>query len=208
MKRIDESPYVELRQINVYRDDLVYIEDVLKELKAKKITIQLGEFEYDSVDEIPVSEKMSHKIRIATSQPYVNVTLDRYYANISSLDNTLEIQGAIKKISERLNKRVRRFRHYFTVVGVSLGTFVFAIAFVALLADKIPDQFKNVAALAVIPSMILVGILSIIRFRHYSTIHFEAQRGNFFTRNKDQIIVAVISALVGVIATSVITALF
>ena len=208
MKRIDKSPDIDLRQTNIYRDDLVFIESVLQELKVDRISLKLREFEYDSVSEIPTSQKVSHKMQISSSNPSVYVTFHPMYANISSHDSSLEVQGAIRKIEERLNKRVRLFRHYLTILGAFLGAFLFFTGWIFTLIDTLPVVVRAWAAFVAILAIPLLSVVSIVRFKFYSTIHFEAERGNFFTRNKDQLLVALITAIISVVLTVLITNLF
>lgn len=208
VKRIKQSPSVDIKQVQLFRDDLNYIESELKEeLKARDFRIQLGEYEYSSVNEIPDDHRRVHEMTITADDPYVRIVLRRAIANISSSDSSLKTTGAINNIAERLGKRTRKVRYYFIrPLGILGGLLLFFVSPIATL-ESVPAEVRLILIAVTVLLLPFAGLATYQTFRSYSTISFERDKKNFFARNKDALIVNMVVAAFSSLLTFIITRL-
>lgn len=208
MKRIKQSPDFDLKPIQIFRDDLEYIESELKnELAGSDFSISLGEYEYSSVDEVPDNHKKVHELTITTTDPYTRIALRRMIANISSTDSSLNTIGALRNIEQRLNKRTRKFRYYIVRPLGIIGS-IFLLGVTPLLAlESIPVLARFVLIVLTILTFPFILIAAHQFFRTYSTVNFEKERKGFYSRNKDTILVGLIVAVFTAVLTYLATAL-
>lgn len=192
--------------IHLYRDDLIEIENILKEqLKAKDIKLSTSEYEFSSVSEIPEDTQPTNDFKIQSYSPYVSIDLGTVSAKVYVSENSLSELGAFTEIVNVLKRRQRKFKHYFLH---SSAWFAPSIVIYSIL---LAAYFKDGRSLILVP-LALLGILWwLTGFKtalgRYSTTEFTIQSASpsFFKRNKDQIILntgfTIFGAILGILFT-------
>lgn len=173
--------------LNLYREDLIEIEDILvKELGANELKILFGKYSVTKIEEIPLNQDDVSEIEFRVPSPYLVLRVGKH-PTIYAGDNSLLVVGAIAKIKNIFNRSVSCQSKIMGILSnllLLMGIVVFfvAIGFSELIFNGIP--------------LLLISALSII-FAHslhtkkHSHIEFEFKNidKNFWIKNKDQIYV-------------------
>ncbi len=213
MKKKSQKLSRKFKMPRLFRDDLVEIEDIIKnDLKPSKYTLETKEYEYETVESIPKDTTDTTELTIQTFLPSIYVDLSHSIAEIYTFESqNLITVGALTKISNVIEKRERPILLWF----IRVSTPIIFLLFVMLLnlisyKDVLSTTEKSISITITLLCLPYLAIVHYIRFYRYSIVSFVFQndRQNFIQRNKDQIILVVISAILGGIVTSIITKLF
>lgn len=201
---------------HLFREDLEGIEEVIKkELNPNGYKLDLGSFEYQEIKEIPEDTNSTNEFYIHTSSPYIRIDFNKSSARIYAGDDDIKTVGVIKKLTDIISKRERVFLWY---LSNSANFFAPALFFgsILLLASTVHKEVKPsvVWYVVVFTASLLSGLWGVIGFRgilkKFSLIEFfyRKNKPNFFFRNKDQIMVGIIIAVISVLGTIFIQKLF
>jgi len=193
----------------LWADDLRDMIDALK--GCENILFVADEVQYDSVDEF-VSEsrgRTARNVSISTEKPNINLDLDGMRTSLSVLSvsiskDELVSLGLFKKLDDLLSRCERRPRWLYKFYTGPL------IVFGGIGASRIPgipEWLSLTIYFATLPVVVWVVFVTEIALRRHSFVRpfFRGDAPGFFRRNKDSIIVAVISALIGSIFGAVAT---
>ena len=205
MKKRRKSISVSIPPIRLYLEDIKKIEEVYKE-HFETFKIITEDFEFDSVEDLKKLEKYKlSSLSFESSEPYIHVDLSRSNARIYSSNDDAESVGIVTKLKNILEKRI-------TPLKFLLSNWIaFILIFLLISSNIIYSIFYGKSGIFILISfcsyLILNSLWSILGWRldlrKYSMIYLtnRISRRNFFSRNKDQIILAGISAILGSIAT-------
>ncbi|MBP9702832.1 hypothetical protein KBD69_04035 [Candidatus Woesebacteria bacterium] len=204
-KPIGPSFEKEFKTPCLYLDDLQEIENIfLIELKAKYYDIRTDNYKYNSFKEISTDYKGSiSELRIGSFTPDIRISLTQSSAGITCNDHELESIGAAGKIYEIIRRRERRVywfwfeRLYYLLLASPLLPYVNIFLYKWL-------------AYAII---LLIGIIAISLFMRLTNMYkaskivllYTRDKENFFSRNKDQIMLVILGTIFGVLGTIVTT---
>lgn len=209
MKKRIQTYTQKLKMPHLFREDLENIEEIIKkELNPSEYKLDLGSLEYQEIKEIPEDTNLTNEFYINTSSPYIRIDFNKYSARVFSGDDDVKTVGAVKKITDVILKNERRFLWYFSQLSQWLAPIILYI-FSALF--YIPfDREAKLSKTWLITEIFIILFLVIWwiagyknNLKKFSVIEFayRKNKSNFFIRNKDQIIVGIIVAIVTVLLT-------
>jgi hypothetical protein len=212
MKKITKSWYKKYGSLKIFRDDIEEINGIItSEIEQKdaldwdnKITIEANEFILDGISElvkIKGNYLRSLEFRIGSFGLELSIGAQGASLRVQNSDNT-KLMGIATRIDAVLQKRLR----FIGNLNNGLGRLALMMLSSLLLG------FMVVLALIHfnIYLLILLGLITTLGFvcywyldHHASTIClcYSHDESNFFSRNKDVILVSAITALFSVIGT-------
>lgn len=222
MKKIRASYSEKLPSARLYLDDIEAIFEIIS-TTSEETRILTEWYELDEVDELRELEMdVIHTLSFGGQRPRITLELipDKIVLYIADKSDTVSL-GIFEKIKAIIKNRKRRFRWLWSgaVLGVLMTLIVFSLAgtlySLAVLNSRSGSSNLLTDQLALYLPLILVSsiILFIIGLRNslktFTIIHLTYKKDNpsFFKRKKDDIILAVISAIIGGLITLGIAAL-
>lgn len=192
--------------MGLYIDDLEQIVEVLQEL-VTDIEISTDEYTLTDIGELSKSNKEYFTfLKLATRDPYISTDLkpDGIWLYIAK-DDTVS-RGAFEKIKQILVKRKRPFAwllHNSVIPGLFIGL---ALGW-GLVQGSFVGRLLAISALILGVSWFWYGHRD--RFEKYSLIirKHRIEAPNFFKRKADEIVLAIIAAIIGSLLTLVVTKL-
>lgn len=196
----------------LFRDDLVEIEKIIKnELKPREYKLETKDYEYEEIESIPSDTKQTVDFHIQTHDPYISIDFNRFSARVYAGDDNLDTTGALTKIIEILSRKERKVLFWSQKIAVWIAPILFIAPIQALTEIGEIKSTKHWVALGV---SLLAAIWWIVSFYSsmykFSTIRFvfHKESPGFLTRNKDQIILVILGAVIGALATGLFTFIF
>jgi len=205
-KRIEHK----FKMPHLFLDDLETIENTIKkEFPQSKYKLETEELEFENLSEIPKNLSMTRNFYISVrNDSDLNVYFNQCCADISATYyDDAKTFGLFNKIVEIISKRERKLLYWWLelvpfVVGLlSIST---VIGFDLLVhKNKKYATFAWLAIAIVFLAFIELPVGNYIERRKFSIIEFvyKKEKPNFFKRNKDSIIIAIISAIFGSLFT-------
>lgn len=200
-----------LTPVVLYLDDLERILEVLKGA-SEAVEISTLEYELGSLDEITnIQKETLSSLSIAIRNPYLSLEFKPYEISLFISEDTPISRGLFEKIKQLLHNRRRKLSWLITndwvwvlapyLIALPLGWFVVQ----GILSNNMHDVLLG-CALAV-PGTVLYWWTWQVSSNKYSIIHLRrrTELPSFWKRNKDEILIAAISAIVGSIVGSLIT---
>lgn len=186
--------------VHLYREDLIEIEETLsKTLKPKEVVINFGEYKVTSFSEIPEETRPTSNLTINTSSPFLSLEITKYNGKPTLLKgDSLEQEATVAKLTEILETNYRKRLFYTIKIGKILSFTLFAITWftICLFPKLIPNRSIGSFILLIAVISFFSFVILIFNFCK-SKIEFiqKNNRKNFIERNKDQILVGVITGL-------------
>lgn len=219
MKKVSRAFSKSLDSRKIYRDDIVYIEDIIKnQLKFSGFKIIVDDYQFDSIDDIPEDTSPSSMVEIygKSSGPQYNslrVEVQKNYIWIYvSNSDSLDTKGAVNEIVQRLNQRrniaietVGKFSAFLApiLIGAMVGLS-------NIISRK--DFLKSTSPIILLIALVLILLIITCgwwwAFKRTSKVYFEKKHTGFIKRNKDQITVGIIVSIITVILTLLVNATF
>ncbi len=192
----------------LYLDDLKLIEERFRE-SSGEVEITVGDYALDSTQEIPeVSRSASHALKFWCRKPDVSLRFTRDQIYLGLYEDTAEAWGLASRVKDVL-RHCRSFstRAYgFRWPAVVLWN----VGVMGVLSNRI----RNSLALSLSCWLFLCLGGTCIACWIYVSSNFaiiypyrRSDNPGFFRRNKDRLVLALISALVGAALTAVVTVL-
>lgn len=208
MKRIPQRLSYALGPVRLYLDD---VDDIAAQLRsgAGSVEMQACEFEIESTDKLSdLKMEVIHDLTIESQNPHIAVRLWPRNAEIIAYRDDPASRGLFEVIKDNLHRHQRSFggfHRYPMIGGVIIGLAPWAFFFVPM--NLWARVLLSVAVLLVGLALSL-PILQIFR-GSYSTIVLSsrATRTTFWRRKGDEILIALISAIVGSLITLAISKL-
>ncbi|MBP6860286.1 MAG: hypothetical protein KBC38_01845 [Candidatus Pacebacteria bacterium] len=203
MERIDNSLRKYFPPVKLYIEDLIEIEKILKEA-SREVTLSDGEHKYESIEELARKRdgEILNSLKISAGSPYISLELEAYIASIYSASSQGIAAGIYYRTSQVLHRRLRRPSVAYSYVLIMLTNLSFVIA----------SLFTTSALLKIGSGLSFLWILWVAyiqMFRHSTVILYEKyKQKNFFSRNKDQIILLLIGAVLSAAITIPLTHYF
>ncbi len=201
--RGEETHFVTLK---LYKEDL---DEILEIMRAadNKVTIGDDEFIYDSIEELQKRKgRVIKRLDLSNSASSLTFTMgNREVKNANSGAGDIETISPYTQIKEILNKCRRKpwdtILHPYLIIPIIVSIFVAAFFSYCYLSEK--------ATVAILTPTILMLVLSLVLHHEgiFSRIVLinKHEEQSFWIRNKDAVIVAVISAIVASALTFLVT---
>lgn len=215
-----ENKTIVFDQVNLFRDDLITIEQIFKkELKVEDYKISFDNYESDSIESIPEDTEGVDKLIIQIGRPYISLEIGGYSPNIWAIDPPIQVEGALSKIVEILNKCERKsisnIHKFFNKSCHFLMFFGFFLLPITFTEAKTIDKYINISRelnIVLLSILLITSISSLYLTAHpvKSKIYFSSRKltPSFWKKNKDQLIVNLIIALFSIFVTLIVTKLF
>jgi len=183
---------------HLFIEDLEEIEKIFKEdLKPKIYEIETEQYKYTSIDEVSKDNNILHRLKFSSYSPNIFIDFTPYSATIRSFEHSLDAVGAAEKISEVIRNRERKLYWFL------YNRYIYAGWLISIAVWFIPKQYSFIfiiLLLFLIP-LLIVFIFRLTNLYNVSTIEFKSVKTakNFVERNKDQILVNLITVSIGAI---------
>lgn len=209
MRRKNKIFYNKEQPVQLFREDLIEIESILKECTgAEKLTIAFDSFETETINQIPETQSITNQIAMRAFGDKVSISFEanRGECNIYIPDSTLITDGGNERIKILLKNRTKLVLFYFRKIAIVLS-FILANVLLAF-AINFEDISKVQRRILLVSSISGFGVYSYLVFHQIkNTINFSFKKSSptYFERNKDHILnglltnfaVAVVSFLLG-----------
>lgn len=208
MKKITESLGEQLQPVKLYLDDIDSLFQILSEVSTE-VKIETSEHQFQNTSDLKKLDKESiHVFKLYCHNPYISLDINKRSTIWLFTDKDLPAQrGTFEKLKKKLIQKKR----------YSVPTIIYPILFILILnaffylvlsyIEKPLEHFL-ILGLAVLIISYLIGYLTYQIYLNKRSIIFldkKIDSPNFWKRNKDRIIIAVSSSIVGAIAGALIT---
>ena len=215
MKKIKKSHRKMIEPVVLYFDDLEKIIEIFKEA-SNDIEISTDEYELETIKEIKESDKeILNSLSIMIHEPYVSLELKPNEVWLYISEDEPVSRGVFEKIKQLLSSRRQKLYWLAKINWISGGMFYGAIAGSSVLFLGPGILEKNIYNILLGCSILILGlILSLWSYnlwmKRHSIIYTKRriESTSFWNRKKDDIVLAIIFAIVGSIITLLITQLF
>jgi hypothetical protein len=186
--------------VKIYIDDIEKIISLFDENKIK-YTLQTDQYKYESLSELLDSkkEKSIGSLKIQTFEPYISIEFEKKWAIIYVSSDETFITGLFHKIDRIINqsKRIISFSYSYYFVWV-LNFLLLTIALINR-GGKLYPQYIGISFSII--SLFWISRIFYIRYVRYSSIQLIRKEhvSNFFQRKRDDLILSLLSALIGAI---------
>ncbi len=206
MKRIEGNILKDYKCPYLYLSDIQEIINILKEANIKNISIVADGYIYESLKELAKNRKNAQDFQISTTgalKLYITIKFTRNEAHLYIGSDDFIARGIFTRIDEVIRKRERKILWILTVYNIFgnlfLGTF-FGLIFSF---DKENPNYllRNLAFVFLFIAILWITISSLIHFKFYSVINLKEKIKIpiFFIRKKDDIVIATIFMVIGII---------
>jgi hypothetical protein len=193
MKKLDPSISVDYLPLRLNLDDVQAIETVLRE-SAKSISFEAEGFEFDSLDELTAKfrSRTLRNLKISSSSPHTQIDLSSHWGRLYVGSSEITSIGVFHKLDEVLKHAGIRMQ---LLYNYNI-TWVFIVMY-PLLGALTHEPIVTISAYLLGLAWILwIGYVRVSRHSMVSMIS-KSQSGTFFSRKKDDLILALISGLIG-----------
>ncbi|MFA5014967.1 MAG: hypothetical protein WC549_05445 [Actinomycetota bacterium] len=201
MKRLRESIRIEIKCPYIYLNDIKQILEIFNENKINdEVIISSNGYVYDNLTELVENNKIINNLEIKSYRPYISIDFSKNGSYIYSNENDTFSRGVISQIFDLLKKRQRKFLSFiekFYFIPVVLFPTSTLIAGLFLKKDNLMYLISIVLYSVGFIFLIWLIASNIIGNKYYSTINLSeiSKASNFFTRNRDAIIINFIIGL-------------
>jgi hypothetical protein len=204
MKEIRDLIRRTLPPLKVYEDEVRELDTFLR-ANCKGVSLQIGGFELDSVDEIAkLPEREYHELVVICDGPHLRVYLDASSAKIFCGDTSVVSEGMVSRAEQILRKGELRMMRI-TAKWWILSALTFVLGFLCAVLNNIYWRASAVVLIVLVLGRAFWEAYSYTR--RYCTIVMSTRKdaGGFWHRKKDEVILGVVIAIastaVGVIGT-------
>jgi hypothetical protein len=206
MKKVRKPIRKELPPVKLYLDDLESICAILKQ-KAKSIDITTEDYEVKDIKQLKNLEtKKLHYLSIECSDPYITIEFDEMWARIYFAEDSTYNRGLLSQIEDVLNKRKVFLGRFLAgswapaLCGMLTSGSFFAT--IIMFARQLMSYAWLCLALTLLFTLFTIFVFR-LGLKSYSTIILleRKEKVSFWKRNSDQILVAIIAAIIGSLIT-------
>jgi hypothetical protein len=207
MKKVVDSLGERLPPVKLYLDDIHNFFQILSEVSTD-VKIETQGYEFKSVSDLKELDKDSiHAFKIYSSDPYISLDISSGSTIWLFTDKDLPAQ---RGVFEKMKKELIEKKRYSIpiIIYLILFTLIFNIALFFVPYIEIPLKYFPLIILFTFGISFFIGYIAYRILQSKKSIIFldkKIDSPNFWNRNKDQLIVAVASSVVGAIIGTVIT---
>lgn len=199
MKKIRTHISENLKPVTLYLDDMIKLVEIFQEV-SDAIYIEFDNYEIDNINEIVnLNLESTNLLKIRSQNPYISIDFSKNSIYLYAQDDTVIQRGCFEKIKGFLSTKIRKSTYIYHSPILS-GSFI-GFSLVLLIINIKSEIYNHIALYSII---LVMGVLWSFfgvkdKLNNYSIIYTKTRISspNFFKRNQDSIIVAIIGALVG-----------
>lgn len=209
MKKKSQSFSQNFKMPHLFREDLEELENIIKDLSPRQCKFETKDFEYNSIQEISEKAMARNDFHIQMYDPYISIDFCKTSARIYSSDDDIKALGIVKKMSVIIEKRERKSLWKLSKLSNFLAPILIWSPFILMMFFSKEIIKLNIVLFVI--TVLITWFMAIIWWmvayhaylKNFSFIEFvyKKNKSNFFTRNKDQIIVGIIVAIISIVAT-------
>lgn len=200
MQQLKQPIHKELPPLKVFLDEVRNIHSILAK-HCRDVTIETARYEISDIDKlVDIGIEQTHQLKFKAHNPYISIELQKSGAHIFIGEDSTLSRGILNEIEEALSmcrRKVARFLSKWWFVNFVLGLIFWSsiITTIKLLEGLTVWVVCSVLAIIYIYLWVYGFRLSMYE---YSTIVLSErrERKNFFVRNRDQILVNLLVAIV------------
>jgi len=181
--------------LRLYSDDLENINKLMSQL-SKKTSWTTDKYNYNSFEEFNANNKERElkKLEIKSFEPFISIDLSQHSGELRVHSTEIVHDGIFHSLDKILSQRDIKFITLLEAKPIHLiylGVFLVVISFI-----------KISPLILLIPFIIFIlfqGLVGYIRFTRSSMVkmHPFGDEKTFWTRNKDQVILLILGAIIG-----------
>ncbi len=209
MKKLPLSHREKLNQSKFYLDDIENIVEIFREASGE-VRIETKGYALDSVQELAnLGSETINDLKISIQHPHVKLELQNFIIELYIGDDSPLSRGIFEKVKAIVNKKNKSFISTLrnSAFGVGLSSAFLFLGVIAAFQQS--WSLVTLALIAAITCAFWARWAWNEHFGRYSIIMLkkQAEHKSFVERNKDQIILIIVSGLVGAIITYILTEL-
>jgi len=209
MEKVKISHGEHLRLVTLYRDDLENLVKIFHELTGA-IDIQTAGYRLANLEELPqLRTDTIDSLALRCHDPYVSLTIEPGRIWLYIDDNSPVQRGLFEKIKAYINSKYPLGRWVLdnSIMPGNLGGA--SLALLVMGAMRGSNLFLTIGIAGVILSFFWIWwAIFGVRKRRIMILTRRSEASNFLVRKKDDLILAIVSALLGALVTFVVTKLF
>ena|SRR5258708_7563008 len=193
--KMKKSINLYLEPINVWLDEIESVVTYLSENSKGKIKIETSDYDIENINELKkIDEPTTSLLRIRTTDPYVSIELASYGSHIYGGDGSPTTVGICNILKERLEKNKKKF----LILSEKIGKI---ILIPSLLSFFVLPYLIKTSKNFIIGSgfFLLISFILWVSPPFFSktriVLKYKKDEKNFFERNKDRLILIVISSI-------------
>lgn len=198
MKKLDKTIYTELEPTRLFLGNLEKIENLFIE-NVESFTIETQDYEYSSIDELKSNEKDKKikSIKYLGHNPYLSIEFTGYSSRFYSSKSDLKYVGMLSKVREIINSTKRKPAFIYSISFYFISWVIFQLYY------WIASRNLIVLISFSVPYLLWTILMISNNFYRNTTFHlvYKENQENFFVRNKDQLIILIIGAIIGAALT-------
>jgi hypothetical protein len=211
MKKRNQSYSEKLKPVVLYFDDLERIIEILNEI-SDDVKISTKEYQFENIEEVKKIEgETINSLSFDTHRPGLSLTLEPGGIFLHVFSETPALRGIFEILKQLLHNRRRKFAWLYNDLSMVFGGVLIGGSTWFLFPGI---SKKNPYLISAGCACIILGVIYWwwswqVYFRRYSTIFLKrrAELPSFWKDKRDQIILAIISAVIGSLITVVATKL-
>jgi hypothetical protein len=205
MEKRKRSLFIDLPLVKLYLDDVYAIIDIFKENNCKDIYLQTNEYNVSNFEDLRKVLTMSkHYLKIGCKDPYIYLELDRYDARLYAYEDSAINRGILAKIEDIIRRNKRILDNIFNNSWFT----GFSCSLIAALMILLVSFSHGLITWIGIALLIFIFIFTLYYNNRVSTKKYsiiipieKLVNKSFFVRNRDKLLVAIVSLIIGTLLT-------
>lgn len=205
MKRVNQSISIEIKPKKFHFEDLKAIVNILQESSPNELTIKTNEYYLDSLDDIlELKQDNFSSIELKISDPYVSVDISRTRIHLYASSDTLISEGIIAKLKSYIKSLKGDYNSIYQHIFEYVRDISSALLILWVLIDKVGVKVEIYKLFP--PLYILISFGWLIHSFYFPAKATplsikKLQDDDFWSRNKDTLMVGILIAVFGAILT-------
>jgi len=203
VKKVEQHLQKNFKPIKLFYDDIESLYDIFRE-QTDEIKIEADMYELENINEIlSIKKRYFTNLKFSIYKPYMSLEFSNNSIRLYTSDDTPIQRGLFEKLNSLLKKKERfplslLLNPILSIIPVAILGGIFFI--------------EDITLRSIVSFITIIWLASIMLYdmKFHSMIipiHKNSQP-NFFQRNKDQIILVIISAVVGGLISTYLSKLF
>lgn len=192
--------------VKLFLEDLEKIVEIMSS-NSKVVEIFDRDFKYDSIADLTKNRKKVRHLNLMVSSPYISFEYNSFrrdakddnFAGEFKLSASYDADVSFLKIREILEQK----KGWFSFLASHLFFSIILTNLLILISASILDYFvaDNIMIIIIILTVIYLPFLGAIGYLTSIDLEYSHRRQSFWAKNRDQILIAIIGAVIGVLAT-------
>ncbi len=216
MEKIKNPIHKKLPPLVLYLDDIQELCEFLKVIAKRPVIIETCNYKLNTLEELSkLKEEKTNSITFKCDEPFFSIELHKsggfIFISKTKIED-VEAEGIVASIEKILLPHRKSFV-FSTVSNSYLGSLLLGASTTQLVIGKIGKSNNLILYLFALALFIISVFWTILGFRlsikRYNTVFLKLRKesASFWKRNKDQIIVGVVTAVITAIVSSFVTVL-